>query len=144
MGTPLAASRTFIHGGEGVPKSRAGVSHGVVVGNTCYAGGQLSLDHDGRYLAGDAKEEGKRAFSNLFAVFEKAGFDRTEIVFLEIAFKDMDDLEAINALYNILFPEPSSRPPRIVHEVGKLPLDAKIRVHGIAAKSSIQPEDSKT
>jgi len=126
--------RRFIHGGGGVPASRAGISHGVVVGGTCYIGGQLSLDENGAYIPGDVESEARRAFANLFAVCDRAGFDRAQIVFLEIALADIGDLPTVSGLYNELFADPATRPPRAVHEVGKLPLNARIRVHGIAAR----------
>jgi len=124
----------YIEHGPDIPPSRAGISHGVVSQQTCHIGGQLSVDRNGNYQPGTIAQETRQSFRNLFAVLKSAGFAEHDLVFLELAFQDLNDLKKVSAIYNDLFPE-HARPCRTVHEVQRLPYDAKIRIHGIAMKN---------
>lgn len=109
------------------------ISHAVVVNNMCYVSGQLSVSIEGQYVPGTALEEGKRAFDNFFAVLRTAGFERDDIVFIDIAFDNLDDLPEINELYMELFPE-HKRPARTIYQAEALPFGGKIKITGTAVK----------
>jgi len=123
--------KRYITEGENVPPSRAQISHAVVAGNTCYVGGQLSVDQSGRFLPGDIREQALQSFNNFFSVLTAAGFSRDDIVFLDLGFSDLSELSIVSELYNELFTE-GNRPSRIVNEVARLPYDALFRVAGVA------------
>jgi len=131
----------YIETGISIPPSRAGISHAVVTGPFCHIGGQLSVSLDGVFCPGTIQQQTKRSFENFFAVLNESGFRVTDIVYLELAFKDINELEAVSSIYNTYFPE-HFRPCRTVHQVSALPYDAKIRVHGIAIKTSAFKEIS--
>lgn len=135
MPDQLLPAKRYITSGAAVPPSRAQISHAVVVNNTCYVGGQLSVGASGSYQRGDIKQEAKQAFNNLFAVLRAAGFAQDDIVYLELAFDNLGDLPVVSELYNQMFRE-ESRPCRIVNEVSGLPYDALFRVNGVAVKGS--------
>ena len=122
--------RRFIVDVPGVPRSASPISNAVVVGNTCHISGQLAVYEDG-YRAGTAREEAERAFELVFAIVAEAGFTREEIVYVDIAFADLDDLPSVNALYAELF---DPRPARTIYEAARLPFGAKIKVQAIAMK----------
>lgn len=124
-------SRTFITDVPGVPSSPSPISNAVVVDNTCHISGQLSVYDDG-YRPGSAGEEIERAFDLVFKVAKAAGFDPEEIVYIDIAFADIErDLAAVNEVCRARF---SSFPARTVYEAAKLPFGAKIKVQAIAMK----------
>jgi len=125
----------YIETGKNIPPSRAGISHAVVAGPICHIGGQLSIDLDGVFCPGTVQLQTKRSFDNFFAVLDEAGFMATDIVYLELAFKNINDLGTVSSIYNTYFPE-HFRPCRTVHQVSALPYNAKIRVHGVAIKTS--------
>jgi 2-iminobutanoate/2-iminopropanoate deaminase len=125
--------RTFITQGEGLPKWSSPISHAVVVNNTCYLSGQLSLDGSGRYVPGTARDEAARAFDNLFAAVRAAGFSIADIVFLDIAFVDLADVGEVNALYRELFPEPRC-PARTIYQAAALPFGGRVKIMGVAIK----------
>ena len=112
----------------GVPKSPSPIANAVVVDETCHISGQLSVYDDG-YRAGSVTEEAERAFELVLRIADEAGFTPSEIVYVDLAFKDLDDLQKVNEVYAKLFPEP---PARTVYEASKLPFDAKIKVQAIA------------
>jgi 2-iminobutanoate/2-iminopropanoate deaminase len=127
--------RMFVTGGAGLPKWTSPISHAVVVNNICYLSGQLSIDESGKYVPGTAREEAARAFGNLFAAVRSAGFSVNDIVFVDIAFVDLNDVGQVNDLYAELFPE-SKRPARTIYQAAALPFGGKIKVMGVAIKDA--------
>tara|TARA_R110000796_G_C14517654_1_gene430560 strand:+ start:425 stop:682 length:258 start_codon:yes stop_codon:yes gene_type:complete len=84
-------------------------------------------------VPGSILEEATRAFQNVFAALTAAGFDKSEIAYIDIAFADLSQLGEVNALYMALFPE-GKRPARTVYEAARLPFDGKVKIVATAAK----------
>jgi 2-iminobutanoate/2-iminopropanoate deaminase len=102
-----------------------------VVGNTCHISGQLATYDDG-YHPGTVLEEATRAFELLFRIATQAGFERADIVYVDLAFVDLHrDVAEVNALYGKLFDEP---PARTIYQAAALPYGAKIKVQAIAMR----------
>lgn len=137
--------KRYVTHGEGLPKWAMPISHAVVVDNFCYLSGQLSVSQDGDYVPGTARDEGGRAFANLFAAIRAAGFTVEDLVFIDVAFSDLSDVAEINELYSELFPE-GRRPARTIYQAAALPFGARIKVMGvaIAATKSIVAEERCT
>lgn len=127
------SSRKFITQGEGLPQWSSPISHAVVVNNTCHISGQMSVDVSGKYVAGTAREEAERAFTNFLAVVKAAGFSKDDVVFVDIAFIDLADVDEVNTLFTVLFLE-GKRPARTIYQAAALPFGGKIKVTGIAIK----------
>lgn len=124
-------SKTFISDVLGVPTSSSPISNAVVVGNTCHVSGQLSVYDDG-YRAGSAREEAERAFDLVFKITEAAGFAVTDIVYVDIAFIDLEQhLTEVNQVCRSRF---SQFPARTIYEASKLPFGAKIKIQAVAMK----------
>lgn len=119
---------------EGVPTPQFPISHAVVVGNQCWISGQLSVSCDGNYTPGTAREEAATAFSYVFHIAEAAGFRRSDIVFVDIAFIDLADVAEVNALCAELFPQ-GKRPARTIYQATKLPFGGRVKVQAIAARA---------
>ena len=126
--------RKFITSGADLPQWSNPISHAVVVNNMCFISGQLSINIEGQYVPGTIKEEAVLAFANVFAAAKAAGFDKSEIVYVYIAFSDLSELPEVNALYMDLFPE-GKRPARTIYEAAALPFGGKIKVVATAVKS---------
>ena len=124
--------RKYITDVDGVPASPSPISNAVVVGNTCWISGQLSVGPQG-YIEGTAREEAEIAFAHVFRIAEAAGFRRADIVYVDIAFADLDDVGAVNALYAELF-EAGHRPARTIYQAARLPFGGKIKVQAVAAR----------
>ena len=124
--------KRYISTVEGVPVSTSPISHAVVVGNTCHISGQLAVYEDG-YRKGSALEEAERAFELIFLIANHAGFDRGDIVYVDIAFENLNrDLQQVNGLFGALFVD--QVPARTIYEAAALPFGAKIKVQAIAMK----------
>jgi 2-iminobutanoate/2-iminopropanoate deaminase len=125
--------RRFITEGKGLPRWSNPISHAVVVDKTCYLSGQVSVSEAGQYLPGSVREEATRAFANLFAAVDAAGFQPSDITFIDIAFADLNDLPEVNAVFTSLFPE-GQRPARTIYQAAALPFGGKVKVMGTAQK----------
>lgn len=125
-------SKRYIVGVDGVPPSPSPISNAVVVGKQCWISGQLSVGPEG-YVPGTAGEEAERAFAHVFRIAEAAGFARTDIVYVDIAFIDLADVGEVNKVYGALFPE-GARPARTIYQAAKLPFGARVKVQAVAAK----------
>jgi len=127
-------SKRYIVAVEGVPPSPSPISNAVVVGNQCWISGQLSIGPDGAYLPGTAYEEAERAFAHIFRIAEAAGFSRSDIVYVDLAFIDLADVAQVNRLYGEIFLE-GQRPARTIYQAAKLPFGGKIKVQAVAARA---------
>jgi 2-iminobutanoate/2-iminopropanoate deaminase len=125
--------RKFITQGVGLPQWSNPISHAVVVGKMCYISGQLAVNTDGQYVPGTIREEAEMAFNNVFAAATAAGFSKDELVYIDIAFSDLSELNAVNELYMELLPK-RGRPARTIAEAASLPFGGKIKVVATAAK----------
>jgi 2-iminobutanoate/2-iminopropanoate deaminase len=125
--------RRFVTCGDGLPALSSPISHAVVVDNICYLSGQLSIGDDGTYIPGTVKEEATRAFENLFAAVNAAGFLVSDLTFIDIAFADLEDLGDVNELYAELFPA-GRRPARTIYQAAALPYGGRVKVMGVAIK----------
>lgn len=130
--------RTFVERGDGLPAWAAPISHAVVVDNVCHVSGQLSLDANGQFVGSTTDREAATAFDNFFAAVRAAGFERSDIVFVDVALSDIDDIAIINTLYAQLFPA-GRRPARTVYQVAALPYGGRVKVMGIAIREQRGP-----
>lgn len=91
--------RRYITHCDGVPAPTSPISHAVSVGDTCWISGQHSLDIDGTYCAGTAAEEASRCFELLLRIGKEAGFGVEDVVFVDICFVDLSDLDCVNRAF---------------------------------------------
>ncbi len=130
----MEAKKNYIVAGKGLPKWSNPISHAVVVNNMCFVSGQLAVDLEGNYVEGTAREEAELAFSNFLAGLTNAGFEKDDVVFVDIAFDDLADLPAVNRIFMELFPE-GKRPARTIYQAEALPFGGKVKVTGTAVKT---------
>jgi 2-iminobutanoate/2-iminopropanoate deaminase len=128
--TNCTSMRHITHG-EGIPPTQSPISQAVVAGNYCHISGQLAIAADGTFQAGTALEEATLAFQNLFAVLNATGFTKEQVVFVDIAFLDLQDLSAITPLYDGFF-EQGRKPARTIYQAAALPMGVKIKVMAVA------------
>lgn len=126
-------SHRYITSGPGLPAAPSPISQAVVAGDQCWVSGQLATDADGVFRAGDVRSEAELAFRNVFAALDAAGFTREDVVYVDLAFLDLSDLPAVNALWAELFPE-DRRPARTVYQAAALPYGGRIKVQAVAVR----------
>jgi 2-iminobutanoate/2-iminopropanoate deaminase len=91
------------------------------------------VNADGAYVRGSAAAEAERAFANVFAILHAAGFEASDIVYVDIAFHELADVPAVNAVYARLFPE-GQRPSRTIYQAAALPYGGRVKVQAIAIR----------
>ncbi|WP_320667347.1 RidA family protein [Prochlorococcus sp. MIT 1307] len=108
-------------------------SQAVLANGWLYCSGQIPLDHSSGLLVGegDIKAETHQVLSNLKAVLRAAGSTPSQVVRTTIYLIDLNDFEAVNAIYAEAFTEGTS-PARACVQVAALPKGARIEIDCIA------------
>ena len=127
------AAKKYIVEGEGLPKWSNPISHAVVVNNMCFVSGQLAVDEVGNYKKGTIQEETTLAFTNFFAALNNSEFHKDDVVFIDIAFDNLEDVSEVNTIFMNLFPE-GKRPARTIYQAQALPFGGKVKITGTAVK----------
>jgi 2-iminobutanoate/2-iminopropanoate deaminase len=106
-------------------------SQAVKVGPMLYVSGQIALDaQSGELVQGDIKTETSKVMANLESILQEAGGDFSKVVKCTIFVKNMDDFQAINAVYGSYF---GAQPPaRETVEVSRLPKNVNVEISCIA------------
>ena len=109
-------------------------SHAVDAGGCLFWSGHTPIDPAaGQLVEGDITAQTRQSFSNLFHVLEEAGLTPDDVQKVNVYLTDMDDFEAMNAVYAEQFSEPY--PARSTVGVAALVGGAKIEIEMIAKKS---------
>ncbi|MBN2259919.1 MAG: RidA family protein [Clostridiales bacterium] len=108
-------------------------SHAVGAGEYIFLSGQTPLDSvTGKLKEGGISEQTKQCFENLFKVLESARLTSDHVEKVNVYLSDMNDFEAMNAVYAQQFKEPY--PARTTIGVASLPLGANVEIEMIARK----------
>ncbi len=106
-------------------------SPAVRAGKFVYLSGQTPLDPATRRLVdGDVQAQTAQCFDNLSAVLAAAGLTFEHVVKVNVFLTDMNDFDAMNAVYASRFEQPF--PARSTIGVAALPLGARIEIELIA------------
>lgn len=135
--------RQFIVKGPGLAEPPSPISQVVVAGNQCWVSGQLSVSEDGVFVPGSTADEARRAFGNVFAALAAAGFQPTDVVFVDVAFIDIADVAVVNELMGTLFPA-TRRPARTVYQAAALPYNGRVKVQAVAVRDAEPAEDGRS
>lgn len=110
------------------PYSQANVAIGA---GLVFCSGQIALDPDsGKLIDGDIAAQTERVLRNLQAVLEAAGSGLDRVVKTTVFLSDLNDFQAMNAVYARFFPK--DQPARATVQAAKLPLDVALEIDAIA------------
>jgi 2-iminobutanoate/2-iminopropanoate deaminase len=115
----------------GFPFSLAGEANGV-----CFVSGMPALEPDGKFVPGTFKEETDRAWHNIVAIVDAAGYSIEEIVYVQCVLADIGNYGDINDWWRQQFPDISTAPARFTFQAGALPFGAKIEIQAVAARAN--------
>ena len=104
-------------------------AQGVIAAGLLYTSGQIPLDADGHFVAGDIEVQTTQVLANLRAVIEAAGAGFADVIRTTVYVADLDDFPRLNAVYARHFGE--HRPARSTVQVARLPRDARIEIEAI-------------
>lgn len=105
----------------------------VQAGGWLYCSGQIPLDPaTGEMVgSGDVEAETRQVLRNLKAVLSAAGTEAAKVVRTTVYLVDLDDFQAVNAIYAELFGSGVS-PARACVQVAALPKGSKVEIDCIA------------
>ncbi len=144
--------------GDGTPPQAVEDKHGIVIeaNNTDKApmnaastqtvafshynhlSGQLPIEADsGKLIEGDIEAQTKQCLNNIKAIVESIDHVMDDIVKINIQLKNIDDLEAVNAVYTSFFDE--ELPARTVVGVSAISMDALIQIEAVVSNAEGTP-----
>jgi len=112
------------------PKALGPYSQGIIFGNLVYVSGQTPIDPATGTIPAGIEAQARRALDNVKAVLEKAGASMDSVVKTTVFLKDMNDFQAMNAVYASYFT--GACPARSTVEVARLPKDAMVEIEALA------------
>jgi 2-iminobutanoate/2-iminopropanoate deaminase len=106
-------------------------SQAIRSGDAVYVAGQIGLDPaTGKMAEGGIEAETRRALENVRAVLAAAGLGLEDVVQTQVFLQDLDDFQAMNAVYAGFFPR--DPPARATVQVARLPRGARVEILAVA------------
>jgi len=116
----------------GAPKPIGPYSPALRNGQLLFVSGQVPTDPaTGNLVTGDIATETRQVLENIGRLLKAAGLDFSAVVRTTVFLADMNDFQAMNAVYAGYFTEPY--PARATVQVARLPRDASIEIDVIAS-----------
>ncbi|WP_429160489.1 RidA family protein [Aeromonas media] len=113
-------------------------SQSVAFSHYNHIAGQLPLDlTTGKVLTGCIKEQTAQCLGHIKTIVESIGHVMDDIVKVNIQVKNIEDLDAVNAIYTKYFP--SYLPARTVIGVSELPAGALIQMDAVLSNAESTP-----
>lgn len=123
-------TRDAVHA-SAAPAAVGPYSHAVRHGELLFLSGQAPLDpKTGTVVEGDIEGQARQVFANLHAVLTAAGATFDDVLKANIYLTNLDDFQAVNAVYAENFTEPY--PARTTIGVAGLPLGIAIEIELVA------------
>ncbi|MCC7018926.1 MAG: RidA family protein [Ardenticatenales bacterium] len=117
------------------PSAIGPYSQAIRVDLTVFCSGQVPIDPaTGQLVDGDVSVQTRQALTNLAAVLDAAGSGPDRVLKTTVFLIDMDDFQAMNAVYADFFP--SAPPARSTIAVKALPRGARVEIEAIALAKS--------
>ncbi|MCJ7519109.1 MAG: RidA family protein [Anaerolineaceae bacterium] len=115
---------------ENAPKALGPYSQGIKAGDLIFLSGQLGLDpKTNDFASGGVAEQTRQALTNLKHVIESAGSRIENVVKTTVFLNDMNDFQAMNAVYGEFFK--SEPPARSTVQVAALPKGGMVEIEAI-------------
>jgi len=121
---------------ENAPK--VSYSHTVAFSHYNHISGQLPLDpKTGKIVAGSVKEQAKQCLENIKAIIESVDHVMDDTVKINIALKNIADIDALNEVYTTFFT--GDLPARTVIGVSAIPMDALVQIDAVVSNAEGTP-----
>ncbi|KAF5313970.1 hypothetical protein D9611_006779 [Ephemerocybe angulata] len=107
------------------------LSHATKIPGLVFVSGQVPIDGAGNLVQGSIGDKTEACLKNVGNVLKASGTTWEKVVKVNIYLKDMDNFDAMNAVYEKLVPTP--KPARTCIQAAKLPKDVDVEIEAIAA-----------
>ena len=116
-----------------VPLPIGPYNQAVVINNLIYTAGQIAIDSkSGVVIDGGITEQTKLVLDYVKAILKEAGSSLKNVVKATVFLKNMNDFQAMNAVYSQYF-EAATAPARSTIEVARLPKDVLVEIEVVAS-----------
>jgi 2-iminobutanoate/2-iminopropanoate deaminase len=135
LGAHAAAAdtdRQFINGERSAAQTPPPISDAVLVGNTLYIAGHLSIDPKTGQVPADPQAEAKLVMERVKRTVESAGLTMDDIVSMQVFCTDLALFEPFNSVYRTYFPH--GFPTRAFLGTNALLRGAHFEVLGVAVR----------
>jgi 2-iminobutanoate/2-iminopropanoate deaminase len=135
LGAHAAAAdtdRQFINGERSAAQTPPPISDAVLVGNTLYISGHLSIDPKTGQVPADPQAEAKLVMERVKRTVELAGLTMDDVVSMQIFCTDLALFEPFNSVYRTYFPH--GFPARAFLVTSALLRGAHFEVLGVAVR----------
>jgi 2-iminobutanoate/2-iminopropanoate deaminase len=112
------------------PKAIGPYSQAIQSGNLLFVSGQIPINPATGEISGDISEQTRRVLENLKSILLAAGATSTDVLKTTVFLKNLDDFNAMNAVYGEYFA--SDAPARSSIEVSRIPRGALVEIEAIA------------
>jgi len=140
LGAHAAAADTdrhFINGERTAAQTPPPISDGVLVGNTLYISGHLSVDPKTGQVPVDPQAEAKLVMDRVKRTVESAGLTMDDVVSIQVFCTDLALFDTFNSVYRSYFPH--GFPARAFLGAGALLRGAHFEVLGVAVRRPSKP-----
>ena len=111
------------------PKAIGPYSQAIQSGNLLFVSGQIPINPATGEISGDS-EQTRRVLENLKSILLAAGATSTDVLKTTVFLKNLDDFNAMNAVYGEYFA--GDAPARSSIEVSRIPRGALVEIEAIA------------
>jgi 2-iminobutanoate/2-iminopropanoate deaminase len=112
------------------PKAIGPYSQAIQSGNLLFVSGQIPINPATGEISGDISEQTRRVLENLKSILLAAGATPTDVLKTTVFLKNLDDFNAMNAVYGEYFA--GDAPARSSIEVSRIPRGALVEIEAIA------------
>jgi 2-iminobutanoate/2-iminopropanoate deaminase len=124
--------RKFINGERSAAQTPPPISDAVLVGNTLYISGHLSVDPKTGQVPADPQAEAKLVMDRVKRTVESAGLTMDDVVSMQVFCTDLALFDTFNSVYRTYFPH--GFPARAFLGAGALLRGAHFEVLGVAVR----------
>jgi 2-iminobutanoate/2-iminopropanoate deaminase len=129
--------RKFINGERSAAQTPPPISDAVLVGNTLYISGHLSVDPKTGQVPADPQAEAKLVMDRVKRTVESAGLTMDDVVSMQVFCTDLALFDTFNSVYRTYFPH--GFPARAFLGAGALLRGAHFEVLGVAVRRPGKP-----
>ncbi len=120
------------------PKAIGPYSQAVATEQFVFVSGQIPIDPlTGKISLQTIEGQTHQVLDNLAAILKEAGLSFDQVVKTEVFVKDLNDFQAINAIYAARFTA-DVKPARQLVQVSRLPMDSLIEISCIALRRTCE------
>ncbi len=114
------------------PKAIGPYSQAIEANNMVFISGQIPINPETGIIPEGIDGQTEQVMKNIGAILKESGLDYSNIVKTTCLLSDMDNFQAMNAVYAKYFPE--NPPARAAYGVSRLPLNVLVEIESIAVR----------